>query len=238
MDVPVKTIIRRGVDYPAGSSIPVLDFGSSEPFALESNTVTVNRGNDFDFSVENRIVTERGTISLLYYANASSGASLTMFSAPESKLTDRELQFLTVYAPNAREAVVFYRHPSDRTVTLGPDASAATRTVIGTAPDLTTRFDMPSQPEYGSQVSFLLCVPQPAPPEVPARIVATKEYFGGTPTSWSVTTPDLKSVDGYPTWGPDARLGGLCMATVSGRPYLLTPQSAHDGDTYLTASPR
>lgn len=233
LDDPPAAIIRRAVNYPTGSEIPLLDFASAEAFNLQPNTITVGNTNSVEFAGQNQIITQNGTLGLLDFTGASSGSTLTIYSVPESKLVDRELQMLTVNGPVAREATVFYRHPGDRSIDLGPSANAPAVTKTG-APDVSFHIDVASQPEYGSQILFDLCWPQPNFNSVGA-LVGTKEYFGGTPGTWSFTIPDLRAVSGFPTSWPDPRLGGVCGAIVSSRPYLLTPQSARDGDSYRSA---
>lgn len=233
LDDPPAAIIRRAVNYPTGSEIPLLDFASAESFNLQPNTITVGNTNNVQFAAQNQIITQNGTLGLLDFTGASTGSTLTIYSVPESKLANGELQMLTVNGPVAREATVFYRQPGDRSIDLGPSANApvVTRTA---APDVSFHIDVPSQPEYGSQIVFDLCLPQSGFNSV-GSLLATKEYFGGTPATWSFDIPDLKSVSGFPTSWPDPRLGGVCTTIVSSRPYLLTPRTARDGDSYRSA---
>jgi hypothetical protein len=231
-DVGPKTIIRRGVDYPDGSTVPVLDFSSSEGFDLQANTVTVIGTGGFEFSATTQVNTQRGTQGELRYlfTNGGSGPTLPMYSVPESRLFAGELNSLTVNGPYARVATVYYRQPSDRTVELGPVTGRPTITRTGTSPNQTLHIDAASQPEYGTQITLMLCTP--APLAVAATIIATKEYFGGTPATWSFDVPDLLSVPGYPSFWPDPRQSGVCGVIVTDRPYLSSP---HDGDTFRSA---
>jgi hypothetical protein len=120
--------------------------------------------------------------------------------------------------------------PSDRTVELGPVISRPIITRTGTSPNRTLRIDAASQPEYGAQITLMLCTP--APFAVVPTIIATKEYFGGTPATWSFDVPNLLSVQGYPSFWPDLRESGVCGVTVTDRPYLSSPR---DGDTFRSA---
>jgi hypothetical protein len=228
-DVGPKTIIRRGVDYPDGSTMPVLDFSSSEGFALQTNTATVIGTNSVDWSAT-EVVTQRGTQGRLRYSTTNTGTTLPMYSVPESKLLAGELNSLSVAGALARVATVFYRAPSDHTVQLGPPTSRPIITRTGTAPNQTLQVDAASQPEYGTQITLMLCTQ--APLAVAMTVIATKEYFGGTPATWSFDVPDLLSVPGYPTFWPDPRQSGVCGVIVTDRPYLSSP---HDGDTYRSA---
>jgi hypothetical protein len=161
-----------------------------------------------------------------------------MYSVPEARLTNDEVQFFRVDPLDAdeRKAFVFFRHPADQSVTLGPEPTIATATHLGSAPDLNLQLDMPSQPEYGAQVTFQLCAAATTPnsPGRGAQLLVTKEYFGGTPATWSVVVPDLTSVQGFP--GGDLRTLRLCwMSSLTNIPFVFTPQTAHDGDVFTSA---
>ena len=239
LDAPARTIIRRGVDYPNGSAIGLLNFGSIESIGLEPHTLTVNGTNIIQFEARSQIVTQRGTVGLLSedFSRQGSGIrTLTMYSVPASRLNNDEVQFFNVDPEDGRTAMVFYRHPADRTLTLGPDPTTATATHSGTAPNLTLRVDMPSQPEYGAQVTFSLGLGNGgyySPGTGVVLLLVTKEYFGGTPPTWSVTVPDLMSVQGFP--GADIRAYNLCGVTgLTNLPFVFAPQSTHDGDVFTS----
>ena len=228
------TIFRRGVDYPAGSTVPVLDFGSAEPFALQANALTVSGASTFNGNVETQVLTRHGTHGMLRQA-ATNQNTVTIYSVPATRLETGELNSLTVLGPDANTLTVYYRSPSDRTVQLGPRASSPTLTRTGTAPNRTAQVDQPSQPEYGAQVSFTMCALRSTGGTAYSIITATREYFGGTPATWSLTTPNLTAVQGFPSSFPDVRQAGLCGVSVTDRPYLFSPRSARDGDTYRSA---
>jgi hypothetical protein len=240
LDAPPKTIIRRGVDYPNGATIALLDFGSIEAISLEPHSVTVNGANIIQAAVSSQIVTQRGTVGLLSedFAREGSGVrTLTMYSMPESRLTNDDVQFFSVDPHDSRNAMVFFRHPADRTLMLGPDPTTATATHLGTAPNLTLRLDMPSQPEYGAQVTFSLCSGSASyySPGTGVALLVTKEYFGGTPPTWSVTVPDLTSVQGFP--GGDIRAYNLCsVAGLTNIPFVFAPRTTHDGDVFTSVA--
>src|SRR5258706_7607044 len=186
------TIIRRGVNYPDGSTIPVLDFSSSEAFGLQANTVTVTGNtNNYELQVTSQIITQKGTHGLLRYQFPTRGSTtVPMYSVPEIKLLAGELNSLTVYAGYSL-VTTFYRQPSDRTVDLGPSANLPTVNFSGVGSDVTTRIDEVSQAEYGSQIMLKVGPPQNATLNGKPTIIASKEYFGGTPVTWSFAIPDF-----------------------------------------------
>ena len=232
LDAPAKAILRHGVDYPNGSEISLLDFGSAEAVSLEPHTLAVNDANTTQFFGTSQIITQLGADGLLSIDVARTGAAtrtVTTYSVPESSLTNDDVQFLSVDPQDYRFAIVFYRHPADRTVTLGPGATTATGTHLGTALNRTLRLDMPSQPEYGAQVTFSLC--SGGDYHTAATLLVTKEYFGGTPATWSVIVPDLASVQGFP--GGDLRASNLCsVQSLTNLPFVFAPRTTHEGDTF------
>jgi hypothetical protein len=192
----------------------------------------VNDANTTQFFGRSQIITQLGAEGLLSNDVAVTGAAtrtVTTYSVPESSLSDGDVQFLSVDPQDYRRAIVFYRHPADRTMTLGPYATIATGTHLGTTPNRTLRLDMLSQPEYGAQVTFSLCADGDF--HTAATLLVTKEYFGGTPPTWSVIVPDLTPVQGFP--GGDLRTSNLCsVQSLTNLPFVFAPRTTHEGDTF------
>lgn len=233
-DVGPAAIIRRGVNYPDGSTIPVLDFGSGEAFVLQTNTVTAVGVAPNDWAATSEVVTQRGTKGLLRYRFVQPGPiTAPIHSVPANKLLDGELNSVTIDG-GFRSVRVFYRAPSDRTMELGPAAllPTVTRSLIPPLDNI-THIDQASQPEYGSQITISFCPPFGHNFNGSPTIVASKEYFGGTPATWSFTVPDFRGVGIFP-FG-DLRAAGVCGTEVTDRPYV-TPAS--DGATYRSALAR
>ena len=227
------TIIRRGVDYANHSTIPLLDFSSGEQFSLVPNTLNVTGTDNIGIAASTWLLTSRGTLGALEQTSSGNGSSLTIHSVPEARLVSGDLHVLNVLGSRGRHVTHYFRLPADQTVDLGPFPSAAT--IVATpAPSL--RIDQPSQPEYGSQIRITICLPASASSYPEATIVATKEYFGATPTTWSITFPDMLSVAGFPSGWPDFRGARPCEISVTDKPYLFSPASVHDGDTYRMAA--
>jgi hypothetical protein len=229
-DFGPAVIIRRGVDYPDGSWIPVLDFSSGEAFVPQMNTVTPIGTVPYEWDATSEVITQRGTRGLLHNWYPQDGSTTApMYSVPATKLLVGELNSVTI-SDGYRTATVFYRLGSDRTVELGPLAGVPTVTRTGTAPNRTLRIDLASQPEYGSQITLMQC--GVGSQLFGPTLVATKEYFGGTPTTWSITIPDLQAVQGFPSYLPDPGPSGLCEINITDRPYLV---ALRDRDTYRSA---
>jgi hypothetical protein len=66
-------------------------------------------------------------------------------------------------------------------------------------------------------------------------LLVTKEYFGGTPATWSIDVPDLTSVQGFP--GEDFRASNLCgVASLTNLPFVFAPRTTHDGDVFTSVA--
>jgi hypothetical protein len=231
-----KIIIRRDENHVDGATMPVLDFSSFEAFAPQSNTLTIDGlSAGTTLSVQTHIMTGRGASSFLKYDFDQSSAVVTTYSLPASRLADGDLHQANADTRN-RSILFFYRDPTDRTLALGPVASTPVFTTTGSSSDQVVRIDVDAQPEYDSQISIILSHPQPSTSNNTVVIRATKEYFGGTPATWSLTLPDLIGVPGFsPLWGLSPGGNGWTL-TVSGLPYGFSSGSARDGDVYRSAS--
>jgi hypothetical protein len=226
-----KIIIRRGENYADGAAMPVLDFSSSETFAPQSNTLTLDGvtlgGTMF---VQTDMTTQRGAYAdLLFDIFYQGSAAVPTYSLPASRLADGDLHRAIVQTGGKR-IEFFYRTPADRTVSFGPAASTPTFTTSGLPPDEVMRFDVAAQPEYGSQIRLELVTPQPSTSNTTIVITATKEYFGRTPTTWSLVVPDLTDLPGFSSLWRLSSGGKAWNLNVTGLPYGFSPASAHDGD--------
>ena len=228
-----KVIIRRAVDYADGATIPVLEF-SSEAFAPQMNALTVDGVSGGPLTVYVGFRTGRGASGVINYDVQHAGNVVTTSSVPESRLATGDLHTVSV-ASSDRTLLYFYRAPANRSVAFGPAARTPVITIPGQTGEL-LRLEVASQAEYAEQVSVRFTPPQPAPSANTVVLTATKEYFGGTPGTWSLVLPDLRSAAGFlPSWGP-ATGGNAWTLTVTGLPRGLAPSSAGDGDIYRSAS--
>jgi hypothetical protein len=223
----LKTIIRRDQAFPDGGTMPALDF-ASQGFVPEAQTITVTGGSQQQiYHGASWVVTKNGTVGLLAGLPASSGGSTPFYAAPASQLIAGDLHFVQVTTDNVRGIQLFARSPAGMSVAIGPPLNLATSS-NGT-------ISLASQGEYGSYLEILICRPQPSPPPYSAAITVTKEYFAGTPATWSMTIPDLVSVQGFPSGYPNPRSWGPCERDAYGWPYLFSPLSAHEGDVFRFA---
>ena len=229
-------IVRRRLSYPDGATIPVVDFSSAEALSLQSHTLAVEPTGLGAARWQTWLMTNGGTLAALTL-NACCAAG-TIYSLPASYQESGDLYRLLVASGsvgNLRLVERFYDTPSNQTVVFGPTASTATLTGAGSAGWL-ARADIPAQPEYGSQVELIVSAPQPSTNTTTLAIRASKEYFGGTPATWSFTVPDLSGVDGFPTGWPRMPASGGGQVTASSARWGFSASSARAGDEYRSAT--
>jgi hypothetical protein len=136
---------------------------------------------------------------------------------------------------NTRVVERFYDTPSNQTITLGPEPSSPVFASATSQVQL-WRAEIPSQPEYPSQIELVVYTPQPAPSSTSIAIRASKEYFGGTPARWSFTLPDLRTVEGFPAEWPMISTPPGGVVTASDAPWGFSPLQARSGDSYRSAT--
>lgn len=230
-----RIIIRRDENQPDGSTMPVLDFSSSdEAFAPEPNTLTVTGlAAGATMSVSTSIVTGGGAGVPLSFAIDQGNPTVTILSIPESRLVDGDLHETRVES-GTRSLVLFHREPADRTIALGPLANTPVFARGGVGESL--RIEVASQPEYGSRISVSLVTSVPATQVNAISVTATKEFFGRTPATWVLPVPDFRGVPGFsPTWGFQPG-GNHWSLLVTSFPYGSTAAAARDGDIFRTAT--
>jgi hypothetical protein len=231
-------IIRRRVSYPNGATIPVLDFSSAEAFGLQSHTLAIEL-NGLGFAQwTTTIMTNGGTSALLSFSGPPCCTDGRIYTLPASRQESGDLYHLRVTGGaggDGRLVERFYETPSNQAVAFGPPASRATLTTVTTAGQL-WRAEIPAQPEYGSQIELVVGAPQPSTNTTSIVIRASKEYFGGTPTSWAFTVPDLSSVAGFPSGWPSMPAPGGWRSSASDAPWEFSAWAARAGDVYRTAT--
>ncbi len=215
-----RLIIRRAQSYAAGSSI-ALDFSSNEALAPAENVLTWNSAGAH---VQVNYRTPSGNNLVLQSTVVGAAAQRSpLYSIPTARQVAGDVHELFL-GSGQRLVMLYYREARDRSLTLGPPASPPTFTTLATTPYRRVRVEVPAQSEYDASVSVLF---QQLGSLV--GMVATREYFGGTPQTWSLSVPDLRGVAGF-----DATVGLQAgrfdwTINVSSRPYLFAPLQATDG---------
>ncbi|MDQ3697158.1 MAG: hypothetical protein M3373_03905 [Gemmatimonadota bacterium] len=229
-----RVIVRRAENRANNSTMPALNFDSTEAFEPQYNTLTltgVPAGSTIGAQTD--FLTPSETLNPLGW-NGVQGSSVPIYSVPASRLVQGDLQQLNA-GTSHRHMLLYYTVPVDRTVALGPEPSAPSFTTLESSPTLRLRVDVGAQPEYASQILFYLFQSSSLTDGRTIGLWATKEYFGDTPTTWSLTIPDLSGVEGFQSsWGlqPGSYTWNLL---VHGRPFGFSPRSARDGDVFYSA---
>ncbi len=227
-----RVIVRRAQNYPAGASIAV-DFSSSEAAALAEHVLTWN-GSGGHVQVNYRTATGNNNVlqSTLVGVSGSGDMvrSTTLYSIPSARQVSGDIHELYL-GQNQRAVTLFYRDARDRSLTVGPPASRPTFTTLATSPYVRLKVDIASQPEYDASVNLLF---QQAGALV--SIGATKEYFGGTPQTWSLTIPDLSGIEGF-DGAAGLKPGRFDWSMgVTSQPFVFAPLLATDGLVVRSAS--
>jgi len=206
-----KMIIRRGVNAANNSTLPVLDFGSTEAFdPVQANLTIGNIGSDL------------ALVLTSYFTSAGSGSSgatlggsflpsagpFKYYGVPAAKQAAGDLHLaLAIAFPNLnttdqlRVAGLYFKDPTDRTVTLGAALPAQTITAAATTPYVRFRATGPVPAEYGKLVE--VSYTQTSAGRT-ASITLTEGYLAGAAT-YDVTIPDFTGVAGWDSnWGPKA----------------------------------
>ena len=193
-----KVIIRRATNLPDSSTMPVLDFEASEALSVVSNTVTISGQGGDDLFMTNVLITAAQTYGVLEEYNFFSG-SAPLISVPSANLATGDIHQLDVLALGVegffRGAGILYRAVGDKTLSLGTALSSPSVTAAGMTPYVRLRVQLPSQSDYPDLAQFFFSQSEGGGKSV--RVLMTKGYFGGTPTTWDVTIPDASPVAGF-----------------------------------------
>jgi len=206
-----KMIIRRGVNAGNNSTLPVLDFGSSEAFdPVQGNLTIGNIGSDLAI-----VLTTYFTAAGSGVAGATvggsflpSGGPFKYFGVPTSKQVAGDLHLaLAIAFPSLtntdqeRVSALFFKDPTDRTVTLGAALPAQTVSVAATTPYVRFRATGPIPAEYGKLLELDF---NQGNIGRSVSITASEGYLAGA-TTYDITVPDFSGVAGWDNnWGPKA----------------------------------
>jgi hypothetical protein len=208
-----RIILRRTVDLPNGSLMPILDFESSEAFDAVTPTVTIqNLGADDPVNFT-QLATPQGSIALATLIGAR--AMQSYVALPSDKLLTGELQRLRVSANDSltRTADVYFRLPVDRTVTLGePTARPSISAIAGDA-TLRLRAHFGDRSDYDKLTSVAYY--QPSTRVI--VVVAMTPAFAGLTGGYDLDIPDLSAVAGFDaSWLPQPGIAITWTAIRSG----------------------
>ena len=214
-----KLIIRRGINAANNSTLPVLDFNAAEAFApAEANIAVGNLGTDVPL-VTTSYFTASGTTGAAIFSGFQTGTGpFKYYGVPTARQIAGDLHFAFVLASpasqtadNARFRGLFFKDPTDRTVTLGAVLPTQTVSVAGTTPYVRLRATGSVTTDYNKVVDVMYTQ------ETTARTVsisATAGYLSNA-TTYDLTIPDFSGVAGWDNnWG--LKTGSATEWTVAG----------------------
>lgn len=231
-------IIRRSLNPTTGSTLPVLDFGSTEAFAPATAHATVSGlPTGATASVAVLFISPRGTGAALAAASNVANVSVPYEAIPTAKLLTGEFQLLagtTSSTTATRTTGIWLRTIVNRPLAFGPALGTPTISAAATTPYYRPKVALASQSQYNKAISVNFSQSSVART---ASVFATASFFGAVPTTWNVSLPDLHAVSGFlTTWAP--MNGKATNWTVQGDGGTLPffSVSPTDGSTFLDAT--
>ncbi|MGH7637635.1 MAG: hypothetical protein ACREOK_08275 [Gemmatimonadaceae bacterium] len=197
---PDRVILRRDIDLPSGSSIPVLDFTASESFAPATTTLTIAGTQAGEQLILQHLFETATTDVGFLQLSGPTGSTTTLSSVPADKLVSTDLHELLVQAFQStglagRLLIDYATAPMDRTVTLGPPIAAPSVTTLTTAPYVRLRATVPVQAEYPGMMQVTL---RQFTLGGQNRVIlaVTAGYLAGAAT-WDITVPEMTGTSGF-----------------------------------------
>ena len=205
-NVPDRGVLRRNVNYPAGSTIPVIDFTGGESFALASAQYTIaNAGSDPVFFTTG-FLTSNGTSGSFYFGTLGGAGTgpYTAYGIPNANTQAGDLHQVLAAAStgsgtvsSTRSVIQYNRLLANRTVTLGPVMSPPTVSSLGASPYLRFSTTGAWQAEYADVIGVGFT--QQATSSNNWSINLTRAYAGSGATTWTLAFPDFSGVAGFNT---------------------------------------
>ena len=97
-------------------------------------------------------------------------------------------------------------------------------------PGVVVRATVTSQSEYPAQVHLDIRTADKS-----VELMATREYFGGTPATWTLELPELQGAPGFQDAWRFTAASATWHVQVTGQPFRFRLTDAHDGDLLRTA---
>src|SRR5205809_5116728 len=201
-DVLTRLIMRRGVDVPDSTTLPVLDFASAEAFAPAVANVSLDGLGAEAAASGTRLLTDHDELAVSLLIGLTTDVTRPYVALPESQLLANDLQILAASVSaattgSARSATLYFRTPTDRTLTLGAPLIPPTFSTVASAPALRLRAHLVPQSEYDR--SAFVSYQQGTTTFV--VISMTAAYGALSETGYDLVIPDLSGAAGFdPAW--------------------------------------
>src|SRR5205814_9524550 len=116
-----RLIMRRGVDVPDSTTLPVLDFASAEAFAPAVANVSLDGLGAEAAASGTRLLTDHDELAVSLLIGLTTDVTRPYVALPESQLLANDLQILAASMSaattgSARTATRYFRTPPDRTL--------------------------------------------------------------------------------------------------------------------------
>ena len=197
-DVITRLLLRRGVDVPDSTTLPVLDFASAEAFAPAVANVSLDGLGAESAASGTRLLTERDELTVSLMIGPTTTVTRPYVALPESQLLAGDLQILSASVSaattgSARSATLYFRTPTGRTLTLGAPLIPPVFSTVASAPALRLRAHFVPQSEYDR--SAVVVYQQGTTTFV--AISMTAAYAALTETGYDLVVPDLAGAVGF-----------------------------------------
>src|SRR5438046_245322 len=152
-DVITRLILRRDIDVPDSTTLPVLDFASAEAFAPAVANVSLDGLGAESAASGTRLLTDRDELTVSLMIGPTTDVTRPYVALPESQLLAGDLQILAASVSaattgSARSATLYFRTPTDRTLTLGAPLIPPTFSTVASAPALRLRAHFVPHSDY------------------------------------------------------------------------------------------
>jgi len=227
-------IIRRAQTLDDGAVIPALDFASAEAFATQTVSITTT-GAPTAPTLFSYLYTQRGTLAMLQPISGPCCEDGRIATVPAAHIAAGDIQMIaavTTLSGDIRNAYWYFTAPADRTIALGPAAATPVVKAFGEHEVLWT-LSVPWQPEYDAQIQFDVFSPAASPIYSRTTVYATREFFGGTPATWSLIIPNFAGMRGFD--GPQITNPSQWIYQAASQPWEFTSSMAKDGDVFRAA---
>lgn len=197
-----RFILRRGLDLPDSTTLPVLDFASTEAFEPAMANVSLNGlGSEYAYT-RSRLLTNHSDLPLTFLTIAPTDPTRAYYAVPEAKLLPTDLQVLEASvipstASTVRAATLYFRAPTDRVLTVGAPLVAPTFSTVATAPALRVSAQFAAQPDYDQAA----VVAYQEGNTTLVSVSMTAAYAAVSGAGYTLIVPDLSAVAGFnPAW--------------------------------------
>ena len=232
---PDRIVIRRALDPPTNSRLPMIDF-DAEGFAPTIGNFSVSNVGSTPYTDLSSWWYGRGAAQTYFTLGGLEGATTGQYVAvPLEKLGPDELSSLTLVATDlpasTRYMVRYFREPVDMALSLGPTLAAPVVSVPPSGTYVHPRIQLPSQAEYDRMAYANFGQSGDG-----VTVAMTSSYLGGAPSTWTLEVPDLSSVDGWnDAWGLSSGTEITWSLVAEGGVDRKLGDVAHDGDLFTSA---